>query len=283
MSALLKVEKLKKNYGSLEAVKDLDFNIEEGTCFGLLGSNGAGKSTTIGIITGQIQPTSGQVCVMGINPCIEAKELHSWIGYVPDRQNLYDSLTVEQNIHIFASLYKKGWKETEHIMEKVQIIDRRKTKVSKLSRGLKQRVLIARALVHNPKLMFLDEPTRGLDPSFAEIVYIILENVKKQGVTVLLTTHLMNDVERLCDRVLFMDKGQKIEEGSLSYLKQKYSEPDLVDVKVEINGKMETHHFPLDELSRGLDELKTKGKIVNVRHRESKIQDIFVKLISHKE
>lgn len=143
MPDLLIVEKLKKNYGSLEAVKALDFSIEEGTCFGLLGSNGAGKSTTIGIIIGQIQPTSGQVCVMGINPSVESKKLHSLIGYVPDRQNLYDSLTVEQNIHIFARLYKKGWRETEHIMEKVQIFDRRKTKVSKLSRGLKQRVLIA--------------------------------------------------------------------------------------------------------------------------------------------
>ena len=283
MSSLLTVEKLKKNYGSLEAVKDLDFNIKEGTCFGLLGSNGAGKSTTIGVVTGQIQPTSGQIRVMGINPSVEPKKLHSLIGYVPDRQNFYDSLSVEQNIHIFASLYKKGWKETEHIMEKVQIFDRRKTKISKLSRGLKQRVLIARALVHNPKIMFLDEPTRGLDPSFAEIIYIILEDIKKQGTTVLLTTHLMNDVERLCDRVLFMDKGQKIEEGTLSYLKQKYSEPGFVDVKVEINGKLETRQFPLDQLSRALEELRTKGKIVNVSSRESRIQDIFVKLIGNKK
>ncbi len=283
MQPLLKVENLRKNYGSFEAVKGIDFTIEEGTCLGLLGSNGAGKSSTIRILIGQMQPTSGQVCVLGINPSLEPKKLHSFTGYVPDNQNLYKTLTVEQNVKIFANLYKKGDKEVEEILKKVQLYDRRKTRVSELSRGLTQRVLIARALVHRPKLLFLDEPTTGLDPSFAEVIYLVLEEAKKQGTTILLTTHLMNDVERLSDKIVFMDKGEKIEEGSLFDLKQKYSEP-YVEVKIEKNGQIETRRFHKDkDITRELAILQSEGKILSVHTHESGVSDIFVKLGNNKK
>ena len=195
MAELLSIKNLNKSYGSFQALKGLDFSILEGQCVGLLGSNGAGKSTTIRIITGQLKPTSGEVSVLGINPSTHPKKIHPSIGYIPDTQTLYEDLTVETNISIFSSLFGKENTSVDEILEKVQLVEKKKEKVKKLSKGLRQRVLIARALVHSPPFIILDEPTTGLDPSSAESIYNVLDSLKKQGATILLTTHLMNDVD----------------------------------------------------------------------------------------
>jgi ABC-2 type transport system ATP-binding protein len=225
METVLSIKNLDKNYGSFQAIKGLNLSIEKGHCVGLLGSNGAGKSTTIRIITGQLRPSSGLVDVFGIDPTRYPKKVHPFIGYIPDTQTLYEDLTVQDNILVFAELFGQSQKEVDGILEKVRLVDKKKTKVKKLSKGLKQRVLIARALLHNPEFIILDEPTTGLDPSSAENIYSILEGLKKEGATLLLSTHLMNDVDRLCDKIVFIDKGVKVEEGSPQELKDKYSLP----------------------------------------------------------
>lgn len=233
---MISIRDLNKNYGAFQALKDLSFEIADGQCVGLLGSNGAGKSTTIRIITGQLLATSGRVEVDGLNPATEAKKLHAHIGYIPDAQSIYEDLSVWQNIDIFRQLQDAPIVTTEEIILMVGLKEKLKTKVKHLSKGLRQRVLIARALVHQPKIILLDEPTTGLDPSSAESIYRILESLKKNGSTILLTTHLMNDVDRLCDHIVFINEGQKVEEGSPESLRQKYGKK-LEDIFVHLVGE----------------------------------------------
>lgn len=272
--SIIDVKYISKNYGSFKALNKLSFSIAEGECLGLLGSNGAGKSTTIKTITGQIKPDSGRVEVCGFNSEREPKSVHSVIGYIPDDQTIYEELSVEQNIEIFRQIHELPKERTQEIIKTIGLTDKIKEKVKNLSKGLKQRVLIARALVHNPKVILLDEPTTGLDPSSAESIYEILEDLKKAGSTILLTTHLMNDVERLCDRIIFINKGEKIEEGTPLELKSKHKSSQ-VDVQTQDGNE---HKFTLDKnLGYQIDSLDSD--IFSIKTHEPKLEDIFIKLI----
>jgi len=257
----------------------LDFFIRKGECLGLLGSNGAGKSTTIRILIGQLKPSQGRVQVMGFDPSLDPKSVHPFIGYTPDTQALYDEFTVEQNIIIFCELYGKRDGLTDKIIQQVQLEDKRKEKVKNLSKGLRQRVLLARALVHEPKIVILDEPTSGLDPNSAETIYRILEDLKNAGATILLTTHLMNDVDRLCDRIIFINKGVKVEEGTPFELKRKYSD-DKIEVCYELGGQTLTESLVqgADFLPR-LQQLEEQGQILSIHSHEVKLEDIFIHLV----
>jgi ABC-2 type transport system ATP-binding protein len=276
---VIDVQNLSKKYGHFCALDRLSFDIAPGECLGLLGSNGAGKSTTIRILIGQLQPNGGQVRVMGFDPSLTPKRVHPFVGYIPDNQCLYDELTVEQNISIFAELYGRGAAHTQKIIERLALLDKTKDKVKNLSKGLKQRVLIARALVHEPQIVILDEPTSGLDPNSAESIYRILEDLKKEGATILLTTHLMNDVDRLCDRIVFINQGRKVEEGSPSQLKRKYSE-NKIEVTFELNGEikrktlLQDHTF-MDHLSK----IQQTGELISIHSHEVKLEDIFIQLV----
>ncbi len=279
MSDVLTIRDLKKNYGGFQALKGLDLTIKKGQCVGLLGSNGAGKSTTIRIVTGQLRPTSGTVEVLGIDPSLQPKKIHPFIGYIPDSQTLYDDMSVFKNIHIFAELFGKGSEEVNHILHKVHLEDKRKTKVKNLSKGLRQRVLIARALVHSPEFIILDEPTTGLDPSSSESIYNILEGLKANGATILLTTHLMNDVDRLCDHIVFINRGLKVEEGSPAELKQKHSLP-TIEVEISENGQHRVESiFKRGDWLSLVQQLKGDGEIVRIKTHEPKLEDIFIKLV----
>jgi len=246
---------------------------------GLLGSNGAGKSTTIKIITGQIKPTSGGVSVMGIDPTRDPKKVHPLIGYIPDSQTVYDDITVEQNIDVFRQIHGQPRERTALIIEQLELSDKAKTKVKNLSKGLKQRVLIARALIHDPKVILLDEPTTGLDPSSAESIYRILENLKKDGATILLTTHLMNDVDRLCDRIVFLNKGEKVEEGTPLELKRRYRKPTLEVTTIE-NERLSTTEISMTkDFVAELAKINQSQTIYSVKTHEPKLEDIFIKLV----
>ena len=164
---------------------------------------------------------------MGRDPVENPKDVHSVIGYIPDSQTLYEEMTVKQNVDVFREIFGLPKSQTNEIIKTLSLEAKSNKKVKTLSRGLKQRVLIARALVHSPEVILLDEPTTGLDPSLADVIYKILEDLKNQGSTILLTTHLMNDVERLCDRIVFLHRGEKIEEGTPFELKRKYRNQSL--------------------------------------------------------
>jgi ABC-2 type transport system ATP-binding protein len=279
MEKVLEISGLCKTYGKFQALNHLDFEINAGECVGLLGSNGAGKSTTIRLITGQMRPTSGHINVLGEDPAREPKKIHPHIGYIPDNQALYEDFSVFNNIEIFAKLFGKGAQETEWIIEQIQLTEKKKEKIKNLSKGLRQRVLIARALVHRPKFILLDEPTTGLDPSSAEAIYGILEGLKKEGTTLLLTTHLMNDVDRLCDKIVFINRGEKVGEGSPRELKRKYSLP-TVDVQIKIGDEVRYHSIEKKEnWVKELAQMENQGEILSINTHEPKLEDIFIKLV----
>jgi len=268
------VKYISKNYGSFRALNKLSFSVKAGECLGLLGSNGAGKSTTIKTITGQIKPDSGRVEVNGYNSEREPKKVHSEIGYIPDDQTIYEELSVKQNIDLFRQIHELPKQRTAEIISMLGLSEKTNIKVKKLSKGLKQRVLIARALVHKPKVILLDEPTTGLDPSSAESIYEILEQLKASGSTILLTTHLMNDVERLCDRIIFINKGEKIEEGTPLQLKSKHRSPK-VDIQT-LDGQK--YQFNLDsQLHSQIASLKSE--VFSINTFEPKLEEVFIKLI----
>ena len=279
MKALV-VENLHKTYGHFEALKGIDFSIEPGKCFGLLGTNGAGKSTTIKAITGQIAPTSGSIQVFGLSPQTNTKEVHNLIGLVPESLSIYEDLSVKQNIDVFKNIFELPHCATQKIIERLGLKDKTNTKVKDLSKGLKQRVLIARAIIHSPKLLLLDEPTSGLDPSSAETIYTILEELKEQGTTILLTTHLMNDVERLCDDLIFIHKGELVARGTPQELKEKYQTQEITVKAIQREDRQESIlKYSLEQdFLKALSELKLTHDIVSIHTHEPKLEEIFIQV-----
>jgi ABC-2 type transport system ATP-binding protein len=276
------VNNLSKMFNSFNAVKELSFHINEGQCVGLLGTNGAGKSTTIKTIIGQLKPTSGHVEVFGVNPTTSPKEAHQFIGYIPDNQTIYEDITVKQNIDVFRKIHGLDPARTDEIIEQIELSEKINTKVKDLSKGLRQRVLIARALIHNPKLILLDEPTTGLDPSSANSIYQLLEKLKKEGSSILLTTHLMNDVERLCDHVVFLDKGQKVEEGSPGELKDRYRNQE-VEIKVKTSDGQKLTTTTIKDLKEEINNISSSDQLYSVNTHEPRLEEIFMSIIKEQK
>jgi len=281
MTYAIQVKNLSKNYGDFQAVNNLSFSISKGECMGLLGSNGAGKSTTIKILTGQLRPTSGEVSVLGVNPTISPKKIHTHLSYIPERQVLYEDISVFHNIDIFRQLHKLPASSTEKIIDQLELREKSKTKVKNLSKGQRQRVLIARSLIQKPSIVLLDEPTTGLSPDAAESIYKIIEQLKKNGTTILLTTHLMNDVERLCDHIVFLHQGKKVEEGKTKDLKEKYRDP-IIEVETSFDQKIEIINVNHDQnLIQNLSKINNERKILSIRSHDVKLEDIFIKLVGN--
>lgn len=224
---------LTKKFGELTAVKSVNLKIESGEIFGLLGPNGAGKSTLIRLLCGLLKPTSGSAFISGFSVIDEPEEVKKIIGYMSQRFGLYDDLTVEENISFYAGIYlndkKLAYKRTEEIIEKLSLGEYRKTLAMHLSGGLRQRLSFATAIVHEPRIVFLDEPTSGVDPvsrrNFWELVY----NLSAQGKTVLVTTHYMDEAER-CNRIAFISQGEIIAVGSPTEIKKKYMQGEVISI-----------------------------------------------------
>lgn len=283
MPFAISIESLSKQYGSVQALKNLSFHVNEGKCVGLLGPNGAGKSTAIKILTGQMQPSSGTVKILGINPVQNPKAIHQLIGYIPDRQSIYNELTVTQNIEIFRQIYKKPKERTKQIIQQMELTDKAKTKGKKLSRGLKQRLLIARILVCTPKVIFLDEPTTGLDPDSTDFVCQALKELKEKGVTLFLTTHLMSLAEKLCDYIILLNKGEKQEEGTLPELQKRYRDPQMKVGFVE-EGKQKTITIPFNQnFLEELAKIKKEREIIFINTDKPRLEDIFIQLVRGKK
>jgi len=213
MTAALRCQKLVKKYGPLTAVDGLDLEVRQGECFGLLGPNGAGKTTTVEILEGLNEPTGGSVEVLGMRWADDERALRQRLGISLQETHLPDRLTVEENLRMFRSFYERGG-PVDEVLEIVALKDKRKSWVEKLSGGQKQRLAVACALVSDPELLFLDEPTTGLDPQSRRQLWEVVLTFKAQGRTVLLTTHYMDEAERLCDRVAVVDKGKVIALGT---------------------------------------------------------------------
>lgn len=279
VDVLIHVRNLQKSYGDKIALQGISFDVNEGEVFGFLGPNGAGKTTTLKILTGQMPPGSGEATVMGKKP-FNSGELSMHIGVVPENTNLYERLTVEQNLQFFCRLYGCDTKNIDFLLEQVQLQNERRTIVKKLSKGLKQRVLLIRALLHNPKVLFLDEPTAGLDPASADRIHKLIIRLNMQGATVFLTSHNMEEVEKLCGRVAFLDQGRIVEMGRPADLKLKYSKGNAKVLLIGTNNELYEELIDLrgSESARTLAEWMEKGLVKSIHSNEPTLADIFVEV-----
>ena len=219
---------LVKDYGALRAVNGLDLQVDAGECFGLLGPNGAGKTTTVEILEGLLAPTGGEVELLGRTWRSDGDWLRQRLGISLQETNLADKLTVEETLRLFRSFYAAG-PEVEDLLELVLLTDKRRTWFAKLSGGQKQRLAVACALVGDPELLFLDEPTTGLDPQSRRQLWGLIERFKAEGRTILLTTHYMEEAQRLCGRVAVIDKGKVIALGTPRALIQSLGGTEVVE------------------------------------------------------
>ena len=236
MPAAIQCRDLRKTYdGKVEAVRGLNLEIESGECFGLLGPNGAGKTTTIEILEGLLAPTSGEVSILGYHWRENEREMREWLGISLQETRLSEKLTVRETIELFASFYRNP-RSSDEVLEQLQLTEKADAWVGKLSGGQRQRLAVATALVCNPKILFLDEPTTGLDPQSRRQLWDIIRAFQRDGGTVLLTTHYMDEAERLCDRLAIVDHGQVIAEGSPADLIERLGGHHVVEFSVSGDG-----------------------------------------------
>ena len=297
---------LRKTYdGKVEAVRGLNLEIQPGECFGLLGPNGAGKTTTIEILEGLLEPTSGQVSILGHSWKENEREMREWLGISLQETRLSEKLTVRETIELFASFYREP-RSSDEVLDELQLTEKADSWVGKLSGGQRQRLAVATALVCNPKILFLDEPTTGLDPQSRRQLWDIIRQFQKHGGTVLLTTHYMDEAERLCDRLAIVDHGQVIAEGSPGDLINRLGGHHVVEFSVSGNShetvpKSETdvwRHLPSVESVRDddglvalnvkephltipalLEAIDKQGNVLDhLTTRQASLEDVFVRL-----
>jgi len=245
---ILQVENLVKRYGDLQAVLGVSFSVEEGEVFGLLGPNGAGKTSIIEILEGLRVADGGRVSVCGFDPMKNPTELKHEIGAALQSTSLPDKLKVTEALRLFSSFYKRG-RKPEELLKRFELEEKRNAFYHQLSGGQKQRLALAMALVNDPKVLFLDEPTAGLDPQVRREIYNIIEELKHEKKTIVLTTHYIEEAERLCDRVAIVDHGKVIAQGTPRELKQASANTTRVEVrlaKAASNGVLKTLDGVLD-------------------------------------
>src|SRR5712692_6555924 len=230
-TSILQVENLVKRYGDVEAVRGVSFCVEEGEVFGLLGPNGAGKTTTVEILEGLRNLDSGRVSVCGLNPQRESAALKHEIGAALQSTSLPDKLRVMEALRLFASFYKRG-RKPEELLQRFGLEEKRNTFYNQLSGGKKQRLALAMALVNDPKVVFFDEPTAGLDPQVRREIYDIIEELRREKKTILMTTHYIEEAERLCDRVAIVDHGKVIALGTPRELKARSGGATRIEVRL---------------------------------------------------
>lgn len=241
MSDAIVLENLTKDYGDVKAVDGLSLRIPEGEVFGMLGPNGSGKTTTISCLSGLVNPTGGELKVEGLDVRKETEKVRAILGICPQETALYPFLSGRENVELFGDLYSVPKKvlerNVEYAIEKVGLADDANRRAGKYSGGMKRRVCIAMALVQDPKVVFLDEPTVGMDPQSRRSIWDFVMELKDKGKTILLTTHYMEEAEQLCDEVAIIDRGKLIELGTPDNLKTKYKAKDLEDVFIQLTGR----------------------------------------------
>ena len=238
--SLILARQLTKRFGDLTAVDGIDFEVAKGEAFGFLGPNGAGKTSTMRMIGGVSPVTSGLLTIFGLDPARHGPTIRARLGVVPQADTLALELTVRENLMIYSRYFDLSWREgarrADELLEFVQLKERSRDKVDELSGGMKRRLTIARALINSPELLLLDEPTTGLDPQARHLVWDRLYRLKQRGVTLVLTTHYMDEAEQLCDRLVVLDKARIAAEGSPRELIDRYSTREVLELR-----------FPIDE------------------------------------
>jgi lipooligosaccharide transport system ATP-binding protein len=240
--ALIEVSNVIKKYGNnFTAVDDISFTVNQGECVGILGPNGAGKTTTVRMLQCISPLTSGKMMINGLQAGLDERRIRAQLGVVPQENDLDNDLTVMQNLRIFAAFYdipkKIARKKIEALLAFIEMTDKKNNLIKELSGGMKRRLLIARALINEPKIMILDEPTMGLDPQMRQVMWKSLNELKQKGMTMILTTHYMDEAEKMCDRLLIMNSGKIIAEGSPQELMALHGGDNLEAVFLKLSGR----------------------------------------------
>ena len=268
---IIEVQGLKKKFKEQEALAGIDFSIQEGEIFGFLGPSGSGKTTTINILTGQLEADAGTASILASSVDNLTAEVLEQIGIVSDTSGFYEKMSLYNNLKAYAMIFGVDMKKVDELLQKVGIYDSRNKVAEKLSTGMKQRMLLVRALINQPKLLFLDEPTSGLDPSTSRTIHDLLLELKAQGTTIFLTTHDMQEATLLCDRLALLHKGKLVEVGSPHEIIQKYN----IDKKVRLEYvDLTTKMVAFEELQSGLD-LST---VISIHSCEPTLEDVFITL-----
>lgn len=232
---MIKARGLTKDFGEVRAVDSVDFEVRKGEAFGLLGPNGAGKSTTMRMIASVSRRTGGDLSILGLDPNEYGPDIRGHLGVVPQQDNLDVEIRVRDNLLVYGRYFGLPMKflgpKADELIEFVQLSDKAKAKVDTLSGGMKRRLTIARALINEPDILLLDEPTTGLDPQARHILWDRLFRLKEAGVTLVITTHYMDEAEQLCDRLIVMDKGKIMAEGTPARLIREYSSREVVELR----------------------------------------------------
>jgi lipooligosaccharide transport system ATP-binding protein len=297
MSSVINAINLRKEFDELTAVAGINFSIEEGECFGFLGPNGAGKSTTMRMIYCVSPLTSGTLNVLGMDVKEDhQRDIKARIGVVPQENNLDVDFTVHKNLTVYARYFRidqeVAAKRADELIDFMQLKDKRDSKIDELSGGLKRRLIIARALINDPRILILDEPTTGLDPQARHLIWERVRELRKRKVTVLLTTHYMDEAEQLCDRIIIMDKGKIVAEGNPRDLIEKHVSSQVLEMippseeliqLVKENGWNYERYADrvfvyTDDSETVLAQIKGKVSLDRSIIRNASLEDVFLKL-----
>ena len=304
MSIIIKAQRLAKQYEGILAVDHIDLEVFEGEIFGLLGPNGAGKTSTIRMLTGQTTPTSGTVTVANCDIIHEATKAKQKIGVIPDISNLYDEMSAWDNLIFAAHLYSvpktEREKKTNELLQLFGLYERRKDRVAGFSRGMKRRLTIAAALIHKPKVLFLDEPTTGLDVQSLRIIRNLIKELNNDGVTIFLTTHYIEEADQLCQRVAIINKGKIVTVDTPEKLKASMEERQVIEISFTLSQGLEDKlkglscvndvsmlgdkcRLQVDDATEAVPSLvdfarKNSLKIISINTVKPSLEDAFVKL-----
>jgi lipooligosaccharide transport system ATP-binding protein len=279
-----------KRFGALTAVDGLDLDVPMGACVGLLGPNGAGKSTTMKALTAQVIADEGEIEVLGHSLPDASKQARAEMGVVPQLDNLDVSLTTEQNLRVFAHLYRVPAGSRKEAIERAlsiaNLTERRDSKVDELSGGMRRRLLIARALLHRPRLLLLDEPTVGLDPQVRQELWALIDRLRSEGVSILMSTHYIEEAERLCDQVTIMSHGKAVAVGPPRRLIAEHAGPEAVEVYGspsrlrEVEEIARTHGWRTRRTGTSVSVLRANGAAADLEGelRVTNLEDVFVLL-----
>jgi len=272
----VEVNGLEKHYGEVRAVDGITFSVAEGEVFGLLGHNGAGKTTTIRMLTGRARPTTGTATILGHDVVRDRARIKPVINAVFEDPNLYERFSGRDNLRLFAELYDAPASRADELLETVGLTAAAKRKVKTYSSGMKQRLLVARALVNKPRVLFMDEPTRGLDPTSARELRTLVSRLSDEGTTIFLTTHYMEEADELCDRVAFLSQGRIVAMDTPRELKLQQGERRAI---VLLQDRTE-HSLRLDDPADAatLDQWMRDGLVLTVHSQEGTLEDVFVAL-----
>jgi ABC-2 type transport system ATP-binding protein len=272
----IEVRDLRRRYGRVEAVKGISFEVDAGEVFGFLGHNGAGKTTTIKMLTGQLTPNGGWGRVGGFDIVRERARIKAIIGVVFEDQNLYERMSGRENLLFFARLHGVNGKRVDALLDLIRLTDRAGDRVSKYSNGMKQRLMVARALLNRPQVLFLDEPTRGLDPTSAHEIRQVIADLARRGTTVFLTTHYMEEADQLCRRVAFISEGAIIALDSPRELKLQHGRREA---RVLLADRTE-HTLALNDPAQAarLAGWLAEGRALSVHTQEATLEEVFRRL-----